>query len=66
MKKIDRITDYVSDLFDRYCMHSFGFFSDYDEDTDSTVDVPLFRTGKVDDETLTKISIHFGLTKPKL
>lgn len=66
MKKIDRITDYVSDLFDRYCMHSFGFFSDYDEETDSTVDVPLFRTGKVDDETLTKISVHFGLTKEEI
>ena len=66
MKKIDKITDYVSDLFDRYCMHSFGFFSDYDEDTDSTVEVPLFRTGMVDDETLEKISIHFGLTKEEI
>ena len=47
-------------------MHSYGFFSDYDEDTDSTVEVPLFRTGKVDDATLEKISIHFGLTKEEI
>lgn len=66
MKKIDKITDYVSDLFDRYCMNSFGFFSDYDEESDSMVEVPLFRTGKVDDETLTKICVYFGLTKEEI
>lgn len=66
MKKTDKITQYVSDLFDRYCMHSFGFFSDYDEKTDSTVEVPLFRTGKVDNETLKRISIHFGVTTEEI
>lgn len=66
MKKIDKITQYVSELFERYCMHSYGFFSDYDEETDATIDVPLFRSGKVDDETLKKISVHFGITKEEI
>lgn len=66
MKKIDKITQYVSNLFDRYCMNSFGFFSDYDMETDSTVNVPLFPTGKIDEETLTRISVHFGITKDEI
>lgn len=66
MKKIDKITQYVSDLFERYCMHSYGFFSDYDEETDSSLEVPLFRTGKIDDETLKKVSVHFGITKEEI
>ncbi len=66
MKKIERVSKYVSDLFERYGMNTYGFFRDFDEETEETVDVPLFRYGKIDDETLEKISIYFGISKNEI
>lgn len=66
MKKIEKITKYVSDLFELYHMNTYGFFEDYDEDLDTSVEVPLFRYGKIDDETIKKIGVNFGLTKEEI
>ena len=66
MKKIEKITKYVSNLFDLYSMDDYGFFRDYDEDADETIEVPLFRFGKVDKDTIEKISINFGITPEEI
>lgn len=34
-------TDFVEGLFDYYHLNRYHFFSEYDEDTDETVDIPL-------------------------
>ena len=66
MKKIEKITQFVSELFSLYSMIDFGFFRDYDEVTDQTVEVPLFRQGKIDKETLTKLSIKLGIAEDEI
>lgn len=66
MKKIERITEFVSDLFELYHMNTYGFFEDYDEETEETVEVPLFRYGEIDDETIYKLCVNFGLTKEEI
>ena len=66
MSKIEKITEFASDLFELYHMNTYGFFEDYDEETGETVEVPLFRYGKVDDETVYKLCVNFGLTKEEI
>lgn len=66
MTQIEKITSFVSDLFEMYHMNTYGFFVDYDETLDESVEVPLFRTGSVDEETLRKICINFGLTRDEV
>lgn len=66
MKKIEKITKYVSNLFDQYSMNDYGYFRDYDEDADETIEVPLFRYGKVDKDTIAKISVNFGITPEEI
>lgn len=66
MKRIDKITAYVSDLFNRYCMNDYGFFRDFDDDTDKTIEVPLFPFEKIDQDTINRISISFGITPEEI
>lgn len=66
MNKIEKITKFIKSLFERYTMSDYGFFKDYDYETDETVEVPLFRYGRIDDETLIKLSINFGLTTEEI
>lgn len=66
MSNIEQITSYISDLFELYHMNTYGFFEDYDDELDESVEVPLFRFGEIDDETLQKLSINFGLTKEEI
>lgn len=62
MKKIEKITQFVQSLFERYQMNDYGFFRDYDYEIDKVIDVPLFRYKRIDDDILTKLSINFGIT----
>lgn len=66
MSKVEKVTSYISNLFELYHMNTYGFFEDYDEELDESVEVPLFRFGKIDEETLQKLSINFGLTKDEI
>lgn len=66
MKKIEKITKYVSGLFKRYHMNTYGFFEDYDDELDKVTEVPLFRFGEIDEGTLQKLSVNFGITKDEI
>lgn len=66
MSRIEKITEYISNLFKLYHMSTYGFFEDYDDDYDETIEVPLFRYGKVDNWTINKLCINFGLTKEEI
>lgn len=66
MSNIEQITTYISDLFELYHMNTYGFFEDYDDELEESVEVPLFRFGEIDDETLQKLSANFGLTKEEI
>lgn len=66
MSKIEKVTSYVLDLFELYHMNTYGFLEDYDDELEENVEVPLFRFGEIDEETLQKISVNFGLTKDEI
>lgn len=66
MKKIEKITEYVTELFKLYDMNTYGFFVDFDEETEESVEVPLFRYGRIDKDTLHKIGVNFGLTEDEI
>lgn len=66
MNTIDSITQYVAELFERYSMNTYGFFRDFDDETETVVDVPLFRYETADDATLEKISICLGISKNEI
>lgn len=66
MSKIEKVTSYVLDLFELYHMNTYGFLEDYDDELEENVEVPLFRFGEIDEETLQKLSVNFGLTKDEI
>ena len=66
MKQIEKVTEYVSKLFDLYSMNDYGFFRNFDDDIEEVVETPLFPYGVLDDETLEKISINFGISKEEI
>lgn len=66
MSKIEKVTSYVLDLFELYHMNTYGFLEDYDDELEESVEVPLFRFGEMDEETLQKLSVNFGITKDEI
>ena len=66
MSKIEKVTSYVLDLFELYHMNTYGFLEDFDDELEENVEVPLFRFGEIDEETLQKLSVNFGLTKDEI
>ena len=66
MTDIQKITDFVEHVFDRYQMNKYGFFFTYEGRASEEVRQPLFPTGELDDETLCRITNHIGLTKEEI
>lgn len=70
MSEIKLVTEYVDRVFRLYNADRMGFFKEYDEDVPlgiaEIVDIPLFPTSEIDEETLGRISIHLGLTKQEI
>jgi len=66
MSNIQDITKFVEQTFDRYQANKYEFFFTYDDRTMEEIPLPLFPTGKLEEDTLTRISICLGLTKEEI
>lgn len=66
MNDIQKITDFVEHVFDRYQASKYDFFFTYEGRASEQVRQPLFPTGELDDDTLRRISNHIGLTKNEI
>jgi hypothetical protein len=60
------LSKYVERIFDRYNAIRADFLSEYDAQSDSFIDRPLFPGGFVDDWTLSRLSIHLGMDKQEI
>lgn len=66
MKKVERISKYVEEVFEQYGMNKDHFFIEYDEETDEMFHIPLFPGTKPDEETLERISTKLGISKDEI
>ena len=66
MNKVEKISQYVEDVFDQYGMNKDRFFFDYDVVADEKHPIPLFPNGDPDEETLGRISTQLGITKDEI
>ena len=66
MHNIEDITNFVADTFDLYNCSKRDFFDMYDDEEDKIVEIPLFQNNVLDEETLTRLSIHLGMTKQEI
>lgn len=66
MPTVEQITEFVKKIFERYRVLDTEFFTTYDDDENCMVDCPLFPYGKIDDDTLERLSVHLGLTKQEI
>lgn len=66
MNDIQKITDFVEHVFDRYQASKYDFFYTYEGRAMKEVRQPLFPAGELDDETLRRITNYLGLTKEEI
>ncbi len=69
MKSKDQVTQYVRDYFDRYELNDYDFFVSSEEDEygrAERIDIPLFLSDEMDVETLSRISLHTGLSTEEI
>ena len=66
MKTKEQVTKYFKDYFDRYELNDYDFFvtMEYNskEYRDELVEISLFPFDEMDEETLSRISVHTGLS----
>ena len=62
MNEVQKITEFVEQVFDMYQVNKYEFFFTYDERTQEEIPLDLFPTGRIDDETLKRISVRLGLS----
>lgn len=62
MNEVQKITEFVEQVFDLYQVNKYEFFFTYDERTQEEIPLDLFPTGRIDDETLKRISVRLGLS----
>ena len=67
MNNANRIAKYVREVMDLYNANDYGFFRDYDEETNAVIECPLF-TGDdtIDNETIERLSVYLGLSKDEI
>lgn len=66
MNKKEKVTEYVEGIIQLYQLNPYGLLTEYNEDEDCLVEVPLFPYDEIDDETLKKITLRTGLTKREI
>lgn len=69
MKSKEQVAQYVRDYFDRYGLNDYDFFVSSVEDEygrSEWVEIPLFTLGEMDSETLSRISLHTGLSTEEI
>lgn len=66
MNDVQKISEFVEQIFDRYDLDKCDFFYYLDDYSMNHIPRPLFPTGQIDDETLCRISIRTGLTKDEI
>lgn len=69
MKSKEQVTQYVKDYFDRYELNDYGFFVSSNEDEYGRavrINIPLFPFDEMDAETLSRISLHTGLSTEEI
>lgn len=70
MKTKEQVTKYVKDYFDRYELNDYDFFvtTEYNpkENCDELTEIPLFLFDEMDEETLSRISVHTGLSTEEI
>lgn len=66
MSDIEKISEFVEAVFDRYKISKYEFFFTFNDRTMEEIPQPLFPSGELDDETLHKITTCIGLTKDEI
>lgn len=69
MKNKEQVTQYVKDYFDCYELNEYDFFVSSAEDEYGRTewfDIPLFPFDEVDEETLSRVSLHTGLSAEEI
>lgn len=69
MKSKEQVTQYVRDYFDRYELNDYDFFVSSEEDEygrSEKVNIPLFPFDEMDAETLSRISLHMGVSTEEI
>lgn len=69
MKSKEQVTQYVREYFDRYELNEDDFFVSIEEDEygrAEKVNIPLFPFDEMDAETLSRISLHTGVSTEEI
>ena len=66
MRTAEEVTKYIDDIFKLYGLSEYGFFFDTSSETLDVVPVSLFKSGKIEDDVLERVTLYTGFSKDEL